>query len=134
MEYPKQDRAGRVVDHWLELLKKTRRDHRASKAIANRIRIGLGLRHVGKRMQRDVPPEGLAVRTAKVRGMRTEPGLIFNNLFALFADCSPAGASSWVFGERTFVWHKVKTLLFFSRPFSRLVILASGRFLRRRER
>jgi hypothetical protein len=42
--------------------------------------------------------------------MRTRPGLIFNNLFASFASCSPARANSLVFGERTFVWHKVKFL------------------------
>jgi hypothetical protein len=47
------------------LLKKTRRDHRTHKAVANRIRIGLGLRHVEIGMQHDVPPEGLAVRTAQ---------------------------------------------------------------------
>jgi hypothetical protein len=35
---------GRVVDDPLELLKKTRRDHRATKTVANRVRIGLGLR------------------------------------------------------------------------------------------
>lgn len=36
MEYPEQDRVGRVVDQGLQLLKKTRRHHRAAKAIANR--------------------------------------------------------------------------------------------------
>jgi hypothetical protein len=61
MEYPEEDGVGRVVDQGLELLKETRRDHRAPKAVANRVRIGLGLRHVGKGMQYDVPPEGLAV-------------------------------------------------------------------------
>jgi hypothetical protein len=58
------------------------------------------------------PMEWLAkenqAKTASVRGMRTRLGLIFNHLFASFADCSPAVASSWGFGERTFVWHKVK--------------------------
>jgi hypothetical protein len=65
LKYPKKDRVGRVVDEPLELLKKTRRDHRTPLAIANRVRIGFGLRHVGKRMQHNVPPEGLAVRTVQ---------------------------------------------------------------------
>jgi hypothetical protein len=65
MKYPKQDRAERVVDQRLELLKKTRRDHRTPMAVANRVRIGFGLRHVGKGMQHDVPPKGLTVRSVQ---------------------------------------------------------------------
>src|SRR5271165_7649928 len=66
MEYPWQDRAGRAVDQRLELLKRIRRDHRTARTIANRILIGLGLRHVEKRMQHDVPPEGLAKRNGAI--------------------------------------------------------------------
>jgi hypothetical protein len=64
-ENPEQDRARRMIDQGLELPQKTRYDHRTPQAIANRVRIGLGLRHVEKRMQHDVPPEGLAVRTVQ---------------------------------------------------------------------
>jgi len=58
-KYPEEDPPGWVLDQGLELLKKTRRDHRATKTVANRARIGLGLRHVGKGMQHDIPQKGL---------------------------------------------------------------------------
>jgi len=63
IKYPEEDRAGRVIDQGLELPEKARGDHRATQAVANRIRIRLCLRNIGKRMQHDVPPERLIVAT-----------------------------------------------------------------------
>jgi hypothetical protein len=47
MEYPQDDPPGLVFDYGLGLLEEAERTHREPEAVANRVRIGLGLRHVG---------------------------------------------------------------------------------------
>ena len=56
-----------MIDQRLELPEKTRGDHRATEAVANGIRIGLGIGDIGERMQHDVSLKGLIIGAVEAK-------------------------------------------------------------------